>query len=430
MKIREYDIIVVGAAGYTGRLVAEQIANCDHLLRDAKGDRRWAVSGRDETRTRKALEGLTGGVPPVIEADLTQTSTLHELTGRTKVIINLAGPYTPTAPGLIAACVETRTSYVDLSGEIPLLKQVIDQFDDAARDVKIRIVQMAGWEALPSDLTTLLASRRAVAQDGLASQEGPGASEPVTDVLVTSTFSRKPEGTLPMSEAVSAGTMSSVIQMLENDQARLLGRSDILMPGEQGARPAPLRLRPFAVNGRILACFAPVAFLNAPIVHRTAALRASESNRVYRSARYREGDDMGSSKGAGAIKRFAKAWLRTGAQRTIIALANAPSPLRSLVASGLRSLVPAAGTGPSGRFQSDWAWTVTAQVTTASGKIGEARLHGRGHPGYTATAAMIAEVGLRIALDRAPDRFGCLTPALAMGSLDLEPWFVDSLSLA
>jgi short subunit dehydrogenase-like uncharacterized protein len=430
MEVRDYDIIVVGAAGYTGRLVAEQIAQCDHLLRDAAGQRRWAVSGREENRTRKALDGLTGGVPPVIAADLTQTSSLHELTGRTKVIINLAGPYTPTAPDLIAACVKTQTSYVDLSGELPLLRQMIDQFDDAAQNARIRIVQMAGWEALPSDLTTLLASRRAVANEGLAAQEGPGASEPVTDVLVISTFSRKPEGKLPMSEAVSAGTMSSVVQMLENENARLLGRSEVLMPVEQEARPAPLRLSPFAANGRILACFAPVAFLNAPIVHRTAALQASERNRVYRSARYREGDDMGSSKGSGTIRRFAIAWLRTSAQRLIIATAHAPAPLRRLVASGLRKIVPAAGTGPTGRFQTDWEWTVTAQVLTESGQIGKARLHGRGHPGYTATAAMIAEVGLRIALERAPERFGCLTPALAIGSFDLEPWFVDSLSLA
>jgi short subunit dehydrogenase-like uncharacterized protein len=433
MPAREYDVIVVGATGLTGRLVAEHLARCDALTPDASGRRRWAVSGRNPSRTVDALRHVAGGVPDIVAADLAEPTRLPDLTRRAAVVINLAGPYTPTATNLIAACVETRTSYVDLSGEIPLLKTVIDRFHGPAVDAGIRIVQMAGWEALPADLTTLLASRRAVADGHRAAAptvEGPGNAHPVERCLVTARFTRKPDGNLPVSEAVSAGTLASIVEMLKNRNADLIGRPDALLPPSAASqRPRGLRLRPFDDDGRLIAPFTPVAFLNAPVVHRTAALLAAERGDAYQPGRYLEGDELGASSGFASIPRIAEAWVRTGMQQSIVGLARAPGQVRSIVSGVLGRMVPAPGTGPSGRFQTDWEWRVQATAATADGRTGEAVLDGRGHPGYWATAAMIAEVGVRIALGRATERVGCLTPALALGSQDLDPWFVDCLSL-
>jgi short subunit dehydrogenase-like uncharacterized protein len=124
-----------------------------------------------------------------------------------------------------------------------------------------------------------------------------------------------------------------------------------------------------------------------------------------------------------------KAWARTVIQRAIIGIAHTPQGFRRVIAAGLRAAMPEPGSGPTGRFLTDWKWTVQAKVKTADGRSGEAQLDGIGHPGYTATAAMIAEVGMRIAVGRATERVGCITPALALGSLDLDPWFVDGLEL-
>ncbi len=95
---------------------------------------------------------------------------MQALALRTAVVLNLAGPYTQKAPNLIAACIEAGTSYVDLSGEIPLLRRVIDRFDEPAKRAGVQVVQMAGWEAMPADLTTLIACRRAAGDEA-----GPSA---------------------------------------------------------------------------------------------------------------------------------------------------------------------------------------------------------------------------------------------------------------
>lgn len=433
MSGREYDLLIVGATGLTGKLVVEQIAQRDDLLRDSSGRRRWAVSGRNRERTAAAVASLCEGPLDIIEADLTDAASLAALTGLTGTVLNLAGPYTSTAENVIAACIDTQTSYIDLSGEIPLLKNVIGNFHESAVDKGIRIVQMAGWEAMPADLTSLLASRRATTDfttDRDKISEGPGACAPVDSLVVSASFSRKPDGGLPFSEAVSAGTLSSIVEMLESPDADLIGVTGALLPPEAGrSQTAGLRLRPFVSRGQVLAPFAPVAFLNAPIVHRSAALLAVEREEIYRPAKYLEGDALGESTGLQAISRFGEAWLRTGLQQAIISVAHAPTSIRTTIAKRLRQRVPESGTGPTGRFQTDWAWSVRALATTEDGRTGEARLDGQGHPGYLATAAMIAEVGLRIAVGRAPDRFGCITPALALGSLDLDPWFVGSLRL-
>ena len=432
-EAREFDIVVLGAGGFTGRLVVEHLARLGETALTESGPLRWAVSGRDEKRTRAALAGIARSDLPFVAADLAHDD-LSDLTRRADTVINVAGPFTPTAERVIAACVATATSYADLSGEIPLLESVIRRFDAPAKAAGVKIVQMAGWEALPADLVTLLASRRAIdAAGGTTGEthEGMGAAEPIVEVVVRARYTRKPTGKVPMAGAVSAGTLASIVEMLESDRARLVGRTAALLPDEARGQtaPKPLRLRPFTFEGRLLAPFAPVSFLNAPIVHRTAALRAAEIGVPYRPARYLEGVDVGPGGGAKGRIGYGRTLLQTATQRALIGIAHAPAPIRKTIAAALRRALPEQGSGPEERFLRDWVWSIEAVARHSDGATGLARLDGRGHPGYTATAAMLAELGLRMALGRAPDRSGCLTPALAMGTLDLDPWFVDQLSL-
>ncbi len=160
---REFDLVVLGATGLTGRLVVEQLALRDTLFGLDGTCHRWAIAGRDPERLGKILSDLQLENVEMISADLGNQDLLLRLAERTAVVLNCAGPYTSQAEGLIDACVKSGTSYVDLSGEIPLLRRVIDRFDGPARLAGVQIVQMAGWEAMPADLTTLIACRRVAA---------------------------------------------------------------------------------------------------------------------------------------------------------------------------------------------------------------------------------------------------------------------------
>ena len=202
----------------------------DRQPRGPDGKRRWAAVGRDREQVAQTLAGLKLDDIDIVVADLDQAASLHALARRTAVVVNLAGPYTQKAAGLIEACVEAGTSYVDLSGEIPLLRRVIDRFDAPARAAGVQVVQMAGWDgAMPADLTTLLACRRAAGD--AAGVDGPGAADPIAEVVVSVTFTRRPEGGVPFEQQVSAGTMASVVAMLDDPDAALVGHADALLPG-------------------------------------------------------------------------------------------------------------------------------------------------------------------------------------------------------
>ena len=428
---REFDLVVFGATGLTGRLVVEQLAGVDRLLRGPDGARHWAVAGRHRERVARVLADLSLDEVEILVADLDDGSSLEALARRTAVVLNLAGPYTSKAQNLIAACVEAGASYVDLSGEIPLLRRVIDRFDEPARQAGVQVVQMAGWEAMPADLATLVACKRAA---GIGvDTDGPGAAGPIADVTISISFERMPEGGVPFKESVSAGTMASVIEMLDDADAGMVGRSDALLPTgavmQHGSRPSAMRFGARTIDGRILGPVVPVAFLNPPIVHRTAALLAAENGSAYTPALYREGVDIGHMGGVAGLRRRMRAVAKGSLQRLAVAMTRLPLAVRRVIAGWIRKILPKAGTGPSGLYLHDWAWTVQAHATCHNGTVGTATIQGSGHPGYTATAAIIVEVALSMAnrVDHTR-RSGCITPALAIGTA-IKKLRVQSLSL-
>lgn len=445
---REFDLVVIGATGLTGRLVIEQLAQRD-ALSGFTGKRHWAVAGRSAERLAKTLAELQLEDVGTILADLDDQASLRDLAARTTVVLSCAGPYTSQAEGLIEACVQAGSSYVDLSGEIPLLRRVIDRFDEPARRAGVQVVQMAGWEAMPADLTTLVACQRAVGslaselpkdvlQLGPATRGpealGPGAANPIASVHVGVRFLRRPEGGVPFKESVSAGTMASIVEILKDPDAGLVGLPASLLPvpaaNSKRQKPASLLLRPQVKEGRVFGPVVPVAFLNPPIVYRTAALLARERGVNASFAKYREGLDLGQSAGLRGIGRRVAAAVKGATQRLLIGVTRLPLPLRRRLAGFLERFLPPAGSGPSGRYLTQWTWEVEAKAIARNGRTASCMLSGTGHPGYTATAAMIAEVALHMA-DRNQDesRSGCLTPALTLNNLKDLRMKMPSLTL-
>lgn len=435
---RELNLVVLGATGLTGRLVAAQLLadpgprNPDvaevSQVDERSGGLSWAVAGRDRGRLESVLAELGAEHVPTIVADVTDPDSLAALAARTTVLLNLAGPYTHSAETVISACIKAGTSYVDLSGEIPLLQRVNRRFDAAAAAAGVAVVQMAGWEALPADLTILLACREAersgdapAAHQNTAAADGPGANHPIEAVHVTMSFDRTPGSGSGRGQALSGGTLASIVAMIEDDGSAALGDPAAFLPATGSAeavrKVSPLRMRPRQHAGRYRGPFVPVAFLDPPVLHRTAAVLAHDRGNRHRPARIDEGNDLGPVGAPGDRRAVRRATGLAAAERGLIVVAHLPSPLRSLFARAVRRWVPAAGSGPSGRSLTDWSWTVRAEATATQGRVGAATLTGTGHPGYTATAAMIAAVGRHLATgDPAERRSGCLTPALAFGA--------------
>jgi short subunit dehydrogenase-like uncharacterized protein len=143
---REFDIIVYGATGFTGRLVAEYLAT--HYP-----DVRWAMAGRSLTKLEEVRDEI--GAPaatPLLTANADDPASLTAMVARATVVITTVGPYQLHGEALLAACAETGTAYVDLCGEPAWMRHMIDKYHATAKASGARIVFSCGFDSIPFDL--------------------------------------------------------------------------------------------------------------------------------------------------------------------------------------------------------------------------------------------------------------------------------------
>ena len=146
---REFDVIVYGATGYTGKLVAEY---CNNRY-GVGGDVAWAIAGRSEEKLQAVREEL--GLPaalPLVVADAGDAASISNMVDRAQVILTTVGPYQLYGGALVAACAAHGTGYVDLCGEPTWMQQMIEQHSDAAAASGARIVFSCGFDSIPFDL--------------------------------------------------------------------------------------------------------------------------------------------------------------------------------------------------------------------------------------------------------------------------------------
>lgn len=142
----EFDVVVYGATGFTGKLVAE-------YMHATYPDRTWAIAGRSSeklTRVRDELE--LPADTPLIEADAADPASIDTMVQRGRVIITTVGPYQLYGEPLVAACAKHGVDYVDLSGEPPFMWEMIEKYDTQAKKTGARIVHSCGFDSVPFDM--------------------------------------------------------------------------------------------------------------------------------------------------------------------------------------------------------------------------------------------------------------------------------------
>ena len=143
---QDFDIIVYGATGFTGRLVAEYlVANYPDL--------NWAMAGRDQAKLEQVRAEIGAPVSlPVVTADASDPASLAAMAQRARVIITTVGPYQLYGSDLVAACAAHGTGYVDLCGEPAWMREMIDAHEARAKASGARIVFSCGFDSIPFDL--------------------------------------------------------------------------------------------------------------------------------------------------------------------------------------------------------------------------------------------------------------------------------------
>ncbi len=405
MSDRDLDVVVFGATGVTGRQVARYLTE-----RAAETSLRWAAAARDAGRVAMALDDLGTSAPEIIVADVTDQASLARMAERTRVVLDLVGPYTLYGRPVIEACIAAGTHYVDLTGEIPFVRSIIDELHGAAVAGGVKVVQVCGFEALPADMLVALAAQAA------RERFGEDLAQADLEVRVIS-----PPGLPRPSDAISGGTFQSLASVAGSDGAASIEDPAVLIT-DPAAAAAVRRVSPIAVaprrgfSGAVIAPMAPAPFINPGVIHRTATLLAAAEGRPPQPFRYREG--MALDGGAATLPmRWAFAGVGSGVQVALRGLARARPSVRRPLAGAMARVGPSSGFGPAGDRLEGWRWKMELLALTPSGRELRAHLDADGHPGYLATARMLGEAGMLLAEQGAtPERGGCLTPAVALGT--------------
>ena len=385
---REHDIVLWGATGFTGRLVAE------YLQANANGAR-WAIGGRNRDKL-EALRTELGLDVPVIVADSFDAASLDAMVRSTRVVCTTVGPYTKYGTPLVEACATAGTHYCDLTGEVPWMHTTIAKFHDVAKSTGARIVHCCGFDSIPSDLGVFMI------YDHL-SKQGRGIASAQLHV-------ERVKG------GMSGGTVASMVGILEaarNRETRrvlldpyALDPKDSPRGDDRGDQTGP---RYDSKTGRWTAPFL-MAGINTRIVRRSNALMAHAYGRSFR---YREVMDTGSGM-AGRMRAY-------GLSAALGAFAAGMSAGRSRAA--LTSFVlPEPGEGPT-REQRDNGYFVIGIHAQSDGSPAlrvKGVVKGVKDPGYGETAKMLAESALCLAKDDLTSDGGVLTPATAMGMTLVE----------
>ena len=150
---RDYDLVVFGATGFTGRLVAEYVAR--------RPPKRWAIAGRN--RDKLAALGLAA---PIELVDALDPAGCAAIAKRTRVVCTTVGPFAKYGSALVAACADAGTHYCDLTGEVHWMRAMIDAHHDRARTTGARIVHTCGFDSIPSDLGTWAVQQEVIGRTG------------------------------------------------------------------------------------------------------------------------------------------------------------------------------------------------------------------------------------------------------------------------
>jgi short subunit dehydrogenase-like uncharacterized protein len=365
MNERPYDVVLFGATGFTGALTAE------YLVANA-GDARLALAGRNRAKLEKLGHDL-----PLLEADSEDPESLREMAASARVVITTVGPYVKYGEPVVAACAETGTDYVDLTGEPEFVDLMYVRHHQRAVETGARIVHCCGFDSIPHDLGAYFTVQQL--------PEGV----PI-----------KLEGFVRAGGTFSGGTFESALTAFSRVR-HMAGASSERKKSEP--RPDGRRVR--GVRGMpkrqssLGAWALPMPTIDPQVVVRSA--RALD----------RYGPDFSYSHYV-AIKSLPVAAGLPVGMAGLFAAAQVP-PVRDFLLSRRKP-----GEGPS-KEQIEKGWFKVRFEGEGGGSRVVTEVSG-GDPGYGDTAKMLSEAALCLAQDDLPESAGQVTTAVAMGDALIE----------
>ena len=374
---KEFDIVIHGATGFTGRLVAEYM-----MARYPNGSNlegiRWAMGGRSAEKLAAVRDEI--GAPkdtPLVVTDTTNAASLQALMACTRLVLTTVGPYQLYGNEMVAACAASGVDYVDLCGEPAWMRHMIDAHEAAAKQSGARIVFSCGFDSVPFDMGVFMLQSEFKQKFGHAASRVRGRVR-----KMKGTFSGGTAASLKATMAAAA-TQPGVLDLLKNPFS--------LTPGFEGPKQ-PSGHKPMideALGADTWVAPFVMAAINTRNIHRSNFLMAHTygADFVY--------DEM----------------LMTGVGEKGQAIANHVAADKSLGGDG----GPKPGEGPSKEERDNGFYDVLFLGEDAQGNTARVSVKGDRDPGYGSTSKMIAECAVCLLKDTKEAGGGIWTPAPALG---------------
>lgn len=388
---REFDVIIWGASGFTGRLVVEYIFKTYGTDQSLK----WAMAGRNQAKLEQVRTAMADAKLPIVIADSQEEDSLTAMVRRTKVICTTVGPYAKYGSKLVAACVAEQTHYCDLTGEVQWMRRMIDQHHAAARANGTRIVHTCGFDSIPSDLGVYYVQQQAQQLSGQRAR-------------------RIKMRVAAMRGGVSGGTYASLSNVMEEAmQDRRIYQTLVnpygLNPEGEDSGPDQRDLQKVVYDKTARSWIFPfiMAGINTKVVRRSNALSGYPYGKDFR---YEEAMMAGDGFG-GRLKAYGAA-LPLG-----LMMAARPG---SLLKKIFDWLLPKPGEGPGQAAREAGFYKFKLFTTLEDGSTALGIVTGDKDPGYGSTSKMLAESAICLAQDHLTSEGGVLTPSVAMGDALLQ----------
>ena len=367
---KPFDIVVFGASGYTGRLVAEYLAE-----EYGNTELKWAMAGRSLSKLASVRSelGISDQVT-LLEVDVESPESVSDMVDACRVVITTVGPYQLYGDELVKQCAERGTDCVDLTGEPSWMHETIARYGTFAKASGARIVHSCGFDSIPFDLGVYQLQQHAIAKTG----------QPITTVkgrirAMNGTFSG---GTIASMRATMASAKANpaIIQVLTNPFALTEGFTG----PEQPTGMAP------QYDEELSSWSAP--FIMAPIntknIHRSNFLMGHPYGEDFCY------DEM----------------LLTGDGDQGKAAADYVAKDDSVARSDLQP-----GEGPTKEERENGNYDAIFAGETSEGELMISSVQGDRDPGYGSTSKMLAEAAMCLLVNPDLASGGLWTPAAAMG---------------
>ncbi len=396
MPDRQYDVVLYGASGFTGRQTVQYFAR-----NTSPSEVRWAIAGRNRQalETARQQAGENARSVDILVADAQDQQAIDAIASKTRVLLTTAGPFSLYGSKIVDACARYKTHYVDITGETFWVRDLIDRYHNRAAADGTRIIPCCGFDSIPSDLGTYLVARHI-------------KNKLRADCCEVKSFYQIRGG-------LNGGTFASASNAQASGHSARMREPFLLNPPIARTREvdkADQDPRDARLDADIGAWRTPfvMGVANTRIVRRSAGLFEQWGEPYGREFHYQEYQKI-----TGSMPRFK-------AYGMLMALGMLQATLQS--STGRRFMArfaPKPGQGPSQKTMDNGFFRCDLVGIAADGRKVYGIVSDKGDPGNRATVKFLCEAALSLALNAdqlpgGPKRGGVLTPATGLGDVLVE----------